>query len=163
VTVPVPIASGQAAIYELAFREAIRALCDQAVARESLTTGAGLLLSAAAIATSLLGGAALDDGPSPLSWTAIAAFVLLGLGVVLILWPNRDDTQFARPGALVQTYADPGSIDLWIVHRDLALHLDRSCQANRAYLYRLIITFRGCSALLFIEIILWVVDLIARG
>lgn len=162
-TVPVPIASGQAAIYELAFREGIRVLCDQSVVRESLRTGAGLLLSAAAIATSLLGGAALEDGPSPLSWTAIGAFVLLGLGIVLMLWPDRDDVQFARPGALVQSYADPGSIDLWVVHRDLALHLDFSCQANRDYLDRLIITFRGCSALLLIEIILWVVDLIARG
>ncbi len=148
-----PIASSQAAVYELAYREGLRVLSEQGMVRDALRTGAGLLLSAAAIATSFLGGAALESTPSWPSWVAIGAFVLLGVGVVLVLWPSRDDGRFARPALLVQTYADSESLELALVHRDLALHMDSSCLADLEQLERLITIFRGCSMLLLIEIV----------
>jgi hypothetical protein len=74
------IAPSQAAAYELAYQEGVRALDEQLMAIEAVQTRAGLLLSAAAIATSFLGGTALEAGSSVLSWVAITVFVLLGVG-----------------------------------------------------------------------------------
>jgi hypothetical protein len=69
----------RSAAYELAYQEGVRALDEQRVVIDAFRTRAGLLLSAAAIATSFLGGAALRSGTSLLTWMAIGAFVLLGV------------------------------------------------------------------------------------
>lgn len=106
------VTSSQAAAYELAYREGARALDEQGAAIEAVQTRAGLLLSAAAIATSFLGGAALEAGPSPLSWLAIAVFVLLGAGVVLILWPRATYEHYARPKLLVRSYVEPTTLEV---------------------------------------------------
>jgi hypothetical protein len=64
--------------YEVAYREAVRALDYQRSAIDALRTRVGYLVSAAAIATSFLGGLALEDGASVGGWVAIGLFVAFG-------------------------------------------------------------------------------------
>lgn len=126
-------------------------------------TRAGLLLSAAAIATSFLGGAALRTGTSLLTWIAIAAFVLLGVGVILILWPRGDWEYAARPRRVIETYIEPDPLELPLIHRDLAYHMDASYLLNRGHLQDLVRLFRVSSILLVVEILAWVIDLVVSG
>jgi hypothetical protein len=155
--------AGRAPAYELAYTEGVRALDEQRVVIDAFRTRAGLLLSAAAIATSFLGGAALDGGTSVLTWLAITAFVLLGVGVILILWPRGDWEYTARPRRIIETYIEPDSLGLPLIHRDLAYHMDASYLRNRGHLHDLVRLFRVSSILLVLEIVAWVVDLIVTG
>jgi hypothetical protein len=77
--------------YKLAYDEAVRALSQQQTVLDNFRTRAGILLSAAAIATSFLGGQALRQGSmSAWSWLAVLGFVGLSASTLLILWPRRD-------------------------------------------------------------------------
>ena len=89
--------------------------------------------------------------------------VLLGMGVVLILWPLGDWEYAARPRRVIETYVEPDPLPLPLIHRDLAYHMDASYLLNRGHLQRLVYLFRACSMLLVAEILMWVVDLIANG
>lgn len=153
----------QAAAYELAFEEGVRALDEQRYVIDAFRTRAGLLLSGAAIATSFLGGAALADGTSLPAWIAIASFVLLGVGVILILWPRGDWEYASRPRRVIETHIEPDLPQLPLIHRDLAFHMDASYLLNRGHLQRLVYFFRACSILLIVEIVAWVVDLVWRS
>lgn len=123
-----------AAAYELAYREGVRALSEQQIVTDSFRTRAGLLLSGAAIATSFLGQAALDRGTTAFTWFAIAAFVALGGAVLGILWPRRDWEYAMRPELLIENYIEhPQPLRMPEIHRDLALHMDRSYLQNRGH------------------------------
>jgi hypothetical protein len=66
----------EAALYKVAYDEAVRALSEQQAAIESVRARAGLLLSAAAVTTSFLGAQALQGASSNLfSWLALLGFV----------------------------------------------------------------------------------------
>jgi hypothetical protein len=150
--------------YELAYEEGVRALSQQQAVVDNFRTRAGILLSAAAIATSFLGGQALREGSfSAWSWLAVAAFAGVALLALLILWPRRDWEFVAAPRRLIGTYvetADP--LPLEQIHRDLALHMENSYDENASRLQAMIGYFRGASILLAVEVVLWIVD-IASG
>ena len=153
-----------AAAYELAYREGVRALSEQQIVTDSFRTRAGLLLSGAAIATSFLGQAALDRGITAFTWLAIAAFVALGGAVLGILWPRRDWEYAMRPELLIENYIEhPEPLPMPQIHRDLALHMDRSYLQNRGQLLRLTWLFRLASILLVVEVVAWVVDLLVQS
>jgi hypothetical protein len=82
----------QAAICQLAFEEARRAVGDQVGALDNLRGRAGTLLAVASLSTSLLGGIVLQ-GKAPhewLSWAAIAAFLgVVAITLVLLLPRSR--------------------------------------------------------------------------
>jgi hypothetical protein len=148
--------------YALAFDEGVRSLARQESQLDGIRSRAGILLSAAAIATSFLGGRALD-GDAPVSWTwiAIACFGGLAGGALIILWPRRDWAFSASPGRIVGFYLEddpPWTVPA--IHRELALHMDRAYEVNRARLDHLIWAFRATSALLVLEVIAWVVNLL---
>jgi hypothetical protein len=97
---------GAAEGYLLAFEEGVRGLTRQEAQLDGMRSRAGILLSAAAIATSFLGGRALSDhGPEVWTWLAIAGFVGLAVGAPVILWPRRDWAFSARPGLIVSPHA----------------------------------------------------------
>ena len=147
--------------YALAFTEGVRALSEQQAVIDSFRTRSGLLLSGAAIATSFLGQASLAHGTTFFTWFAIAAFALLGAAVIAILWPRNDWEYAVRPQLLIANYIEhPEPLDIAGIHRDLALHMDRSYLHNRGQLLRLVWLFRGASLLLIVEILAWIVDLI---
>jgi len=79
--------------YRVVYDEAIRALDLQRAAFDSLRTRVGFLLSAAAIATSFLGGLALRTGSDVGAWIGIALFAIFG-GVI----PYRDPAADRRSG-----------------------------------------------------------------
>src|SRR5687767_5816448 len=101
------VPSENADAYQLAYDEAVRALSQQQSRLDSLRTRAGILLSAAAIATSFLGGKALEErAPTWWSWTGVGAFAALSVFALLILWP-RDEWKFAAsPRELIQDYIE---------------------------------------------------------
>ena len=152
------------ASYELAYAEGVRPLIEQQAVIDSFRTRAGLLISGAAIATSFFGQASLRDGPSLWSWLAIAAFILLGLAVVLILWPRHDWQYLVRPSKVIASYIEHHEpVPLKLIHRDLALHMDAAWLANRGQLLELVLYFRAACVLLTLEVFLWVVDLVSRS
>jgi hypothetical protein len=76
--------------YEIAYREAVRAIEHQDAALDDLRSRAGTLLAAAAIVTSFLGGVALDNAdPTCLSWFAVAFFVGVTISTGRVLLPVR--------------------------------------------------------------------------
>src|SRR5207248_4119238 len=79
------VADGDAR-YRLLYEESVRALEDQQTALDELRSRTGVLLSAASISTSFLGGLALRAGTleTP-GWVAIGAFVATAIFVCLIL------------------------------------------------------------------------------
>jgi hypothetical protein len=150
--------------YELAFSEGVRALSEQQAVIDSFRTRSGLLLSGAAIATSFLGQAALDRGTSFFTWLAITLFATLGAAVIAILWPRNDWEYAIRPELLIANYIEhPKPLPLEQIHRDLALHMDRSYLRNRGQLLHLVWLFRAASILLTVEVVAWVVDLVVQA
>ena len=159
-----PSQADAAEAYELAYREGERALSEQQTVVDGFRSRAGLILSAAAIATSFFGGAALDRGTTAFTWIAIALFLALGAAVIRILWPRGDWEFTIGPEALIENYIEhPQPLSLPLIHRDLALHMDRSYFHNRGELLLLVRYFRVASVLLTLEVVAWVVDLVIQA
>lgn len=157
-----------ASAYELAYEEARRALDGQERALGAFRTRAGIVLSAAAIVTSFLGGQALGtSGFDTLSWVAIVAFAVVGLASVCVLWPD-DDWQFeAIPNQVIGTYIereDGVDVPLFAIHRDLALHMENSYSSNeRRRLSPLRWAFRIAVIALVAEVAIWLIELATTG
>jgi hypothetical protein len=157
-------APGDPESYALAFTEGVRALSEQQAVIDGFRSRSGLLLSGAAIATSLLGQAALERGTTAFTWTAIGLFVVLGGAVIAILWPRNDWEYAVRPELLIANYVEhPEPLTISAIHRDLALHMDHSYLRNRGQLLRLVWLFRFASILLIVEVLAWVGDLIVQA
>jgi hypothetical protein len=88
---PVPIAEPLADGYAIALVEARRALDEQERMVAQLSSRAGLLISAAVVVTSLLGGPVLASHALDVAaWIAIAAFAGVAATALTILSPRRD-------------------------------------------------------------------------
>lgn len=147
--------------YKLAYGEAIRALEQQQRRVDNLRTRAGILLSAAAIATSFLGGKALEGrAPTAWGWAAVALFAALSGVALLILWP-RDEWKFAIGiRELFQDYVEAEEpLPITTIHRDLALHMEDSYFENERGLNVLIWAFRLGCGLLSAEVVAWIIDI----
>jgi hypothetical protein len=149
--------------YELAYEEAVRALSQQQSVIDSFRTRAGLVLSAAAITTSFLGAQALRaGGPNAATWIALGSFFLVGVAALAILWPRSWEFT-ANAGHVIAYYIEGDEpLELWQIHRDVALHMQDSYGNNQAGLERLIVYFRVAVALLTVEVIAWVIDLASK-
>jgi hypothetical protein len=153
----------RATAYELAFVEAGRALDAQERAVNELRSRAGVLIAAAAVATSFFGGGAMaGENGSPGMLIAIVAFVLVGIAVLAVLWPRPDWEFGASAQDLIAEYVEPESVPLPLIHRDLALHRTASFATNAAQLRWLVSAFRFGLVLLVIEVGAWLVALTER-
>jgi len=154
--------------YEVVYREAIRALDLQRNAFDALRSRVGFLLSAAAIATSFLGGLALRDRSDTGSWIAIFLFVAFGAFALRLLWPRAEGAEgfTATPSLVISQYLeveDEQNSDLGTIYRDLALFAEEAHDFNRdEHLNPLTNYFRAAITLLTAEIVAWVVDLAIR-
>lgn len=154
--------------YELAYDEARRALDGQERALAAFRTRAGIVLSAAAIVTSFLGGQAItSSGFTTLSWVAITAFAFVGIATLCVLWPD-DNWQFeAIPNQLIATYIerdDGVDVPLHAIHRDLALHMENSYSSNeQGRLRPLRWAFRIAVIALVAEVAIWLIELATGG
>jgi hypothetical protein len=134
-------------IASLVYERAMGELEAQRGELDELRGRAGVILGAASIASSFLGGFALGSDASlgTPQWVAIGAFVVLGGLTLAILWPY--DWQFGwNPYLLVSEYldADPPKVPA-DVRRDLAIYAGDSITGNVSrlkvlwWLYRLAI------------------------
>lgn len=154
-----PLADG----YAIALEEARRALDEQERAVAHLSTRAGLLISAAAVVTSLLGGPVLaSDALDVAAWIAVAAFVGAAAAVLAILSPRREWEFALHPALLIGDYVERTPPAPAPLQRELALIMGASVTRNRRALERMMTTFNIGSVLLAIEILAWVVS-IATG
>jgi hypothetical protein len=151
--------------YEVVYTEAIRALDLQRAAFDALRARVGFLLSAATIATSFLGGLALQDSGSIGSWVGVILFVAFGAVALRLLWPRAEgaDGFTFTPSIVIGEYlerADTEPVSLIDLYRDLALFCEEAHNRNRdAHLVPLTNFFRLAIVLLTAEIVAWVVDL----
>lgn len=155
--------------YQVVYAEAIRALDLQRAAFDALRARVGFLLSAATIATSFLGGLALQDRSDPGSWVAIVLFAAFGGVALRLLWPRAEgaDGFTATPSIVIGEYLEPTGesepAELDELYRDLALFAEEAHNRNRdAHLLPLTKFFRIAIVLLTAEIVAWVVDLGVR-
>jgi hypothetical protein len=112
--------------YALAYDEAKRALDAQESVVNELRTRSGILIAAAAITTSFFGGRALAEGAvGTAGRLAIAAFGLVGMSVLTVLWPRTDWSFTVNAERFIATYveSDEGPLPLPAIHRALALHM----------------------------------------
>jgi len=151
-----------AALYKVAYDEAVRALSEQQAAIESVRTRAGLLLSAAAVTTSFLGAQALQAGSSgSFSWLALLTFVAVATTSLAILWPRRWEFT-ANPRRVVTGFIESAEgIRLEDLHRDLSLHMHGSYLVNHQGLKELALLFQAASGLLTLEVVLWIAAIAA--
>jgi hypothetical protein len=154
----------RAPAYELAFVEAGRALDGQERAVNELRSRSSVLIAAAAITTSFFGGrAVVGDHLDVAVWIAIAAFALVGLAVLAVLWPRHDWQFSADTSKLISEYIEPELLPLPLIHRDLALHRSASYVRNAHQLAWLFRSFRVGLILLVVEVSAWVVALAERS
>lgn len=146
--------------YELAFDEAGRALDSQERAVNELRARAGVLIAAAAITTSFFGSRAVSGELTTAGWCAISAFALVGMTVLVVLWPRSDWEFSANATDVIATYieAEP-PVTLDRIHRDLALHRSARYDHNGAHLRTLVRAFQLGLAMLLIEVAAWLVAL----
>ena len=146
--------------YELAYTEAVRALADQRGSLEALRTRAGVLLSGAAITSSLLGRQAFGSRVSVAVWLAVISFAALVASLLAIVWPRKERDSTLSPTGIIETYVetdDPPRLAL--VHRDLTYHMDVAYQENESSYERLALHFRRATVLLGVEVLTLLVHL----
>lgn len=146
----------EAALYKVAYDEAVRALSEQQAAIESVRARAGLLLSAAAVTTSFLGAQALQGGKSSsFSWLALLCFVAVAATSLAILWPRS--WEFAvSPRKVLNRYVGLDAVRSMDLYRELSLHMHASFLVNHQGLKELSLLFQVASALLTTEVVLWI-------
>lgn len=158
------------AAYKIVYDEAIRALNLQRSGIDGLRARVGLLVSAATIATSFLGGLALQDHKGDTgSWIAIALFVAFGAVSLRILWPRAEGAEgfTATPSLVIAEYLerddDEPAQEPWVMFRDLALYAEEAHDHNRDHHHvPLNRYFRAAIVLLTAEIASWALDLALR-
>jgi len=150
-------------ISAIVYDEALRTLDLQRESLKALRTRAGILLSAGAISTSFLGGAALRDGVSLWAWVATFLFVVFGSLVLRVLWPQAESSHgFTVPPSAVAAYLDDERASATRVHLDLALYLEEAYDLNqRRHLVPLTRAFRIATLVVVGDTVAWVVALAA--
>ncbi|HEU4701331.1 MAG TPA: hypothetical protein VFS37_02535 [Conexibacter sp.] len=139
--------------YELAYREAVRALEHQRAEATGLQTRAGMLLAAASISVSLLGRDAFAAG-RPLAWLVVVCFALLSMCVLAVLWPHADRTFDSDPQALLAAHLRSQAPTTTALHSDLIAHLARCHSANARRLTATSRAFRVAACLVAIQMVL---------
>jgi hypothetical protein len=139
-------------VYELAYREAVRALDHQLAALTELRSRAGMLLATASITVSLLGREAFA-GLRLFAWLAIACFVLLSVCVLAIVWPRTEwrfesDVQTQLAEHLANDSATTARFSTTLIAQMAGNRL-----ANARHLTRIAHTFRIGACLLAIQIL----------
>ncbi len=150
---------------ELVYAEAIRALDQQVASLADIRDRAGILLSAASIATSFFAALVIrkGEGLMVLAGFAIAAFLFVVAVCVTLLAPRGHWAFRFEVSALVKNCLEakpPPSLAR--MHHDLSKQMDESANENEAKLNRMLKWFRWAGVGLGIEVAFWIADLIWR-
>lgn len=143
-------------VYELAYREAVRALDHQRAAASELRSRAGMLLATASITLSLLGQDAFR-GAQTLALLAVACFALLSACVIAIVWPHAEWNVDVDPQAMLAARLAIGQPQVAELTLELIAFHGRHRRANGRLLARTARVFRIGACLLAIQIVLTVV------
>jgi hypothetical protein len=142
--------------YELAYREAVRALDHQRAAATELQSRAGMLLAAASIAVTLLGPESFGSMRA-LGWLAVLCFVLLSLCVLAVVWPHADRTFSTDPHALLGEHLANGDLNAVALSSDLIVRIAIHHRVNAQRLERMSTAFRIGACLLASQMVLTLV------
>ncbi|TIO10593.1 hypothetical protein [Mesorhizobium sp.] len=138
------------------YAEAVRGLQHQQNVVESLNTRAGNLIFATAFVSSLLGGRALAEGLGLWGWLALALLFLIGLLVVIMLWPYYAFTFRFDPEQLLQDFVDQNPSETMDgMHRALALRIKTDMASNWRIIQRLRVSLQLALFLLLLELLAW--------
>jgi hypothetical protein len=141
--------------YELAYREAVRALEHQRAEATALQSRAGLLLATASISISFPGREAFAAVPA-LAWLAVLCFAALSLCVLAIAWPHPDRNFNVDPQALLVAHLADGTPDAEALALDLIAHIAFHHRANARRLAHMSSAFHTGACLLAIQLLLTV-------
>jgi hypothetical protein len=147
------------ALEELAYDLSLRALSQQEGLLNEVRARTGILLAATAIAISLLGGRALDDGErTALDLAGVALGVLSFLLSVYVLAP-KGQFSFSPQGAeAYEHFAAEGS-DVREAQRVLAYWNREIWEGNQEVIDRMLGSFRWASLALVGSVLVWSVGL----
>lgn len=143
--------------YELVYKEALRAIQEQQRSLDELRQRAGILVAAAPVAASLLGGDTLKDGVN--STMELMALAALGSGTflaLLVLRPVGGWHFYFGTKKLLDDYVEadpPRSID--DLYRSLAVYHERNHDNNAKRLGKLYWLFTGAAFLLLLQVAAW--------
>ncbi|HET6508146.1 MAG TPA: hypothetical protein VFG42_15250 [Baekduia sp.] len=146
----------RAALYALAFEEAGLALVWQERIHSDLRARGAGLAGTATVTTTIFGGP-LGAGDGSARYVAVMAFVGVGLCALGLLWPRHFDVA-SDARTMVREYAEPSSVPLPLVHRDLALVRSDAFARNRRRLDRMTWLLRVGLCLLAVQVVAWVVS-----
>lgn len=138
------------------YAEAVRGLQHQQFVVESLNSRGGNLIFATAFVSSLLGGRALLEGLGLWGWLALALLFLIGLLVVIMLWPYYNLTFRFDPEQLLQDFVDKNPSETMDgMHRALALRIKTDMASNWRVIQRLRVSLQLALFLLSLDILAW--------
>lgn len=144
---------------QVVYEQTERAIVQQQDALTGLWTRVGILLSVAAIATSVLGGQALREGALS-CWGVLALITFAGVGMLsmAILWP-REWTFRHDTNKLLADFAGKRGDDMAEMYRALAESADTDFDTNQKQIDGLLLMFQISAGLLVIEVGLWLGEL----
>lgn len=139
--------------------EAIRAIDGQQDNLDNLRSRVGILLSAATIATSFLGGIALEGRSlQAFGYVAVGLFIVhIALGLS-ILWPRGWKFQ-TRSQFMVKQWIDTDALDEDRMRRRLVYWADLNYTANAIRLDRMWRGYALAIGALGLEIVAWIMEL----
>lgn len=141
--------------YELAYREAVRALEHQRATASELQSRAGMLLATASISISLLGRDVFTASHA-LAWLVVLCFALLSLCALAIVWPHADRNLNIDPQALLAAHLTGSTPDATALSVELIGLIAFHHRANVRRLARMSRAFHTGACLLAIELVLTV-------
>jgi hypothetical protein len=148
----------------LIYEESVRAIEQQQTALDNLRSRTGVLIAAAAIASSFLGGQALRSGGlSVWSGLALGALLVVGVAAIVVLVPRKGWFFSNNVGTLISGYIrtdDPAT--LGEMEERLAKFNQGRRDANQLKLESLYFGFRVASGALVLEVVFWLIDLGTR-
>jgi len=142
--------------YELAYREAVRALEHQRAEATALQSRAGMLLATASISISLLGRDAFAASHA-LAWLGVLCFALLSLCVLAIVMPQPDQDSDVDPQALLAARLAGGPLDATALSVELIGLIGLHHRIAGRRLVRMSRAFHIGACLLAIQLVLTVV------
>jgi hypothetical protein len=150
--------------YELVYTEAVRALEARRDALESLRSRAGVILSGAAIASSLFGSRTVGAGLSAFGWIAVLAFGGLTVALLAVLWPRAEWQDATLPSRLLGIDIEVRNpLSGGLIKRHLALQMEAVYHENTKLYEELARWFRAAATLLAVEASAWALDLAIRA
>jgi hypothetical protein len=150
--------------YRLAHEEGLRAITQQQAVLDGLRGRAGTLLAVAALATSFLGGLALQGRrPSGYAWLAISLFLLAAAAVLYVLASQAGWRFRTRPSVIIREYVEGNPpAPVWEMHKQLAEHLEADFDANEEKMGRLFWALHVANIALAGEVVAWLLVLWRR-